>query len=207
MNGNIQNIKSFFYKYWWLYYLLFFFLLGLLVYAITSQNNWNNTSNRIAIINKKLDDCCTARIAATNDSIRVIENNGEFGCMSFTLIWNSTDDLDLDVIDAKNNHIWYKKYCKSNDNKFSSTGGQLDIDLNAEHIDTNQPVENIYFKCTPPTGIYTARVKAFEKRDQNPVTVKLIIRNKGSIIKEISNTISQQNEMVELIKYNYNATE
>ena len=207
MNLKTQNIKSFFHKYWWLYYLLFFFLLGLLVYAITSQNNWKNTNNRIATINKKLDDCCADRIAAANDSIRVVENNGEFGCLSFTLIWNSTDDLDLDVIDAKNNHIWYKKYCKSQDNKFSSTGGQLDIDLNAEHIDTSQPVENVYFKCTPPNGIYTARVNVFEKRDRNPVTVKLIIRKKGKIIKEVTNTISRQKELVELIKYNYNVAE
>ena len=137
----------------------------------------------------------------------MIDNKGEFGCLSFTLIWNSTDDLDLDVIDAKNNHIWYKKYCKSQDNQFSSTGGQLDIDLNAEGIDTDQPVENVYFKCTPPNGIYSARVRAYEKREPNPVNIKLIVRKKGKIIKEISSTISQQNEMIELIKYNYNATE
>lgn len=207
MNLNTQNIKSFFYKYWWLYYILFFLLLGLLIYAIICRNNWNNSYDKIYEINKRFDDCCKARNNFTNDSIRVIDNKGEFGCLSFTLIWNSTDDLDLDVIDAKNNHIWYKKYCKSQDNQFSSTGGQLDIDLNAEGIDSDQPVENVYFKCTPPKGIYKVRVKAFEKRVLNPVNVKLIVRKKGKIIKEISSTISKQNEMVELIKYNYNATE
>lgn len=205
MNLNTQNIKSFFYKYWWLYYLVFFFLLGLLIYAVLCRNNWSNTNDRINTINKRLDDCCNARNAIVSDSIRVIDNKGEFGCLSFTLIWNSTDDLDLDVIDAKSNHIWYKKYCKSQDNQFSSAGGQLDIDLNAEGIDTDQPVENIYFKCTPPNGIYSARVKAFEKRETSPVNVKLIVRKKGKIVKEISKTISQQDEMIELIKYNYNA--
>jgi uncharacterized protein YfaP (DUF2135 family) len=170
-----------------------------------SPNDWNNTNDRIYTINKRLDYCCNVRNEAFNDSIRVIDNKGEFGCLSFTLIWNSTDDLDLDVIDAKSNHIWYKKYCKSQDNQFSSTGGQLDIDLNAEGVDTNQPVENIFFKCTPPKGVYVARVKAFEKREANPVNVKLIVRKKGKIVKEVSNTINQQNEMIELIRYNYNA--
>lgn len=207
MNLNTQNIKSFFYKYWWLYYILFFLLLGLLIYAIICRNNWSSTNERINTINKRFEDCCKARNNFVNDSIRVIDNKGEFGCLSFTLIWNSTDDLDLDVIDAKNNHIWYKKYCKSLDNLFSSAGGQLDIDLNAEGIDTDQPVENVYFKFTPPNGIYIARVKAYEKREPNQVNVKLIVRKKGKIIKEISKTISRQNEMIELIKYNYNATE
>lgn len=207
MNLNTQNIKSFFYKYWWLYYILFFLLLGLLIYALIDRNNWSDTNDRINTINKRFDDCCKARNNFANDSIRVIDNKGEFGCLSFTLIWNSTDDLDLDVIDAKNNHIWYKKYCKSQDNQFSSTGGQLDIDLNAEGIDTDQPVENVYFKCTPPNGTYSARVIAFEKRVTNPVNVKLVVRKKGKIIKEISKTISRQNELVELIKYSYNANQ
>ena len=207
MNLQTNNIKSFFYQYWWLYYLLFFFLLGLLIYALLDKNNWSETNNRINIINQKLEDCCNAQNAIANDSIRVIDNNGEFGCLSFTLIWNSTDDLDLDVIDANNNHIWYKQYCKRQDNQFSSAGGQLDIDLNAQGIDTDQPVENVYFKCTPPTGIYSVRVNAFEKREANPVDVKLIVRKKGKIIKEISNSVSQQNQMIELLKYNYNATE
>ena len=207
MNLKTQNIKSFFYQYWWSYYILFFLLLGLLIYLFISRNNWSNTNDRITTINKRFDDCCNERNTVVSDSIRVIDNRGEFGCLSFTLIWDSTDDLDLDIIDAKNNHIWYKKYCKSQDNQFSSAGGQLDIDLNARQVDTDQPVENVYFKCTPPNGIYIARVRAYEKREQNPVTIKLIVRKKGGIVKEISNTIMQQNELVELIKYNYNAIE
>lgn len=205
MDFKTKDIKSFMYKHWWLYYSLFFLLLGLLVYAILTGNTWNNFHNRIANADSKLDKCCVEKNSFTNDLIRVREYDGEFGCLSFTLIWNSTDDLDLDVVDFKNNHIWYKQYCKSFDNKFSSTGGQLDIDLNAEIIDTNQPVENIYFKCTPPSGIYNVRVIAFEKREEKPVSVKLIIREKGKVVNEVSGIISQQRDLLELIKYRYDA--
>jgi hypothetical protein len=207
MNLKTQNIKSFFYKYWWLYYLLFFFLLGLLIYALIYSNNWNEAKNRITIIDQRLEDCCKARQAYVNDSIRVVENKGEFGCLSFTLVWNSSDDLDLEVLDAKNNYIFFKKYCKSFDNEFSSAGGQLDIDLNAENVDTDQPVENVFFKCTPPNGIYSARVRVYEKRDPNPTNIKLIVRRNATIIKEITTRVKDNKELVELIKYNFNANE
>lgn len=215
MNFNSQDIKSFFYKYWYLYYTLFFFLLGLLIYSISASPNWINANERIISINKRLDVCCDERNINRNnesnniisDSIRVVDNQGEFGCLSFTLVWNSTDDLDLDIIDAKDNHIWYKQFCKRQDNQFSNTGGQLDIDMNARGIDSNQPVENIYFKCTPPNGNYIVRVIAFEKREQNPVDVKLTIREKGVIINEISSKVNNQNELIKLINYKYNAAE
>lgn len=199
-----QDIKSFFFNYWWLYYLLFFLFLGLFIY-ILKLNTVLDTNNRIAELNKRFDDCYQRQLQ--NDSVRVINNAGQFGCLSFTLLWNSIDDLDLDVIDANNNHIWFNKYCKSKDNKFSSTGGQLDIDLNAERIDTYQPIENVYFKCTPPNGTYTVRVRAYDKREPQPTNVKLIVRKKGKIIQESSTTIKKKREIIELIKYNYNSNE
>jgi hypothetical protein len=204
MDVRTQNIKSFFFRNWWLYYFLFFIFLGIFIYTLTQINNIY-ANNRIDELNRRFDDCYQRRLE--NDSIRVVNNAGQFGCLSFTLLWNSIDDLDLDIIDAENNHIWYKQYCKREDGKFSSTGGQLDIDLNAEGVDTEYPVENVYFKCTPPNGIYSARVRAFEKRDPNPIKIKLIVRKKGKIIKEITSVVKQQLEIIELIKYNYNSNE
>jgi uncharacterized protein YfaP (DUF2135 family) len=199
-----QDIKSFFFKYWWLYYLLFFLFLGLFIY-ILKLNTVLGTNNRIAELNKRFEDCYQKQLQ--NDSVRVVNNAGQFGCLSFTLLWNSIDDLDLDVIDANKNQIWFNEYCKSKDNRFSSAGGQLDIDLNAERIDTYQPVENVYFKCTPPNGTYTVRVRAYAKREAQPTNVKLIVRKKGKIIQETSTTIKKNREVIELIKYNYNSNE
>jgi hypothetical protein len=199
-------MRNFFYKYWVLYYVLFFLLLGLLIYALLWTPDLSRYTKTINDLNNELKDCKNSvPPPIDNDSIRVINNDGEFGCLSFTLVWNSPDDLDLHVIDAKNSHIYYGEYCKSNDNQFSSAGGQLDIDLNSERVQAEQPVENIYFKCIPPKGNYSVKVNLFEKRTPNPVTFELIVREKGKIIKQVPGTINIQKETIEIINYNYNA--
>lgn len=203
MNINSQNIKTFFYKYWWLYYTLFFFLIGLLVYAFYIDSKKVNIEQRISNLTKQLNDCKNRK--AVRDSIRVIDNKGEFGCLTFTLIWNNTDDLDILVKDANNNIICFDKYCKTKDNKFTSAGGQLDIDKNVEGRINNEPIENIYFKCTPPTGIYRSKIHLYEKRDARPTKFKLIIRKNGIVVKEIYNKLSKKNEWSEEIKFQYNA--
>lgn len=200
MNLNNQTIEQFFLRYWWLYYLLFFFLLGLLIYSL-KLNNSSLSNRRINSLNNQLDSCYREKLQ--NDSVRVVNNAGRFGCLSFTLLWNSSDDLDLRVIDARNNFIYFEKYCKSYDNRFSSAGGQLDIDLNAGDEITDQPVENIYFKCKPPNGIYEVQIHAYKKRESVPVNVRIIVRENGQVIREISSTISRQDELIKLLKYNY----
>lgn len=198
MGFNNQNIKSLFYKYWWLYYLLFFLLLGVLIYLLTFNRNVNE---RIAVLNNRFDDCYKERLS--NDSVRVVNNSGSFGCLSFTLIWDSSDDLDLHVIDAKQDSIYYKKHCKSMDNNFSQAGGQLDIDLNADNHIQNNPIENVYFQCIPPSGVYKAEIHAFEKRDARPVAFRLIIREKGKIIEEHSGVLKRQTDFVKIANFNY----
>jgi hypothetical protein len=200
MQLDTKNIKSFYFRYWWIYYLLFFFFLGILVYALMIESN-TSTNHRINQLNGRFNDCIQRKIE--NDSIRVVNNAGQFGCLSFTLIWNSTDDLDLCVLDARNDSIYYKKNCRGLDNKFSNAGGQLDIDLNAGKDIYDQPVENIYFKCFPPSGFYLAEIRAFEKREIEPVKFKLIVREKGRIIRELIGKISKQDELVKMINYNY----
>jgi hypothetical protein len=203
MNLNSQYIKTFFYKYWWLYYTLSFFLIGLLVYAFYIDSKKNNIEQRISYLSKQLNDCKHRK--AVRDSIRVIDNSGKFGCLTFTLIWNNTDDLDIMIIDANKNLICFDKYCKTKDNKFTSAGGQLDIDNNVEGIINNEPVENIYFKCTPPNGIYRSKIHVYEKRNTIPTKYKLIIRKNGLVVKEIYNKLSKKNEWSEEIKFQYNA--
>lgn len=203
MNPNTSSTSQFFYKYWWLFYLTFFFLLGLLIYSLLFDNGSNHTNQRIIALDRQLQECANRNIAQT-DSTRVISNNGQFGCLSFTLVWNSTDDLDLHVVDALNDYISHENFCKNRDNKFSGAGGQLDIDLNASGVDTNQPVENVYFKCRPPVGIYTAKVHFYAKRSVNPVDYKLLIRNEGRIVRELTGTIESENDLREIVRYSYN---
>jgi hypothetical protein len=200
MNLKNQTIEGFFFRYWWLYYLLFFIFLGILIYSLKLDSSKVN-ERRINRLSNQLDSCYQEKLL--NDSVRVVNNAGRFECLSFTLIWNSSDDLDLSVIDARKDLIFFKRYCKSFDNRFSSAGGQLDIDLNAGDEIADQPVENIYFKCTPPKGIYEVRIHAYKKREPMPVRFSLIVRERGQVVKEISSTISQQNELITLLNYNY----
>lgn len=201
--NNTQTVNGFFHKYWWLFYLAFFFLLGVLIYSFMYNNQDERSNERISRLNRQLEDC-EKRSVVENDSIRVISNEGQFGCLSFTLVWNSTDDLDLHVTDARNNRISFENYCKTCENKFSSAGGQLDVDLNAGEVNSYQPVENVYFKCKPPVGVYTARVHMYTRRNNNPVAYKLLIRDNGSIVRELQGTINFQDEVLEIIRYNYN---
>jgi hypothetical protein len=203
MNLNSENIKSFFFKYWWLYYLLFFFLLGLIVATFLIDYKKDNINERINYLSKKIDDCKKKKVV--RDSIRVIDNRGEFGCLTFTLIWNTTDDLDILVKDANKDIISFEKFCKTKDNKFSSAGGQIDIDNNVEGLITNEPVENIYFKCTPPNGIYSSIIHVYDKRVISPVNYTLIIRKNGVIVKEIHDKLYRKKQWSNEIKITYNA--
>ena len=198
MKINNQHIKSWLYKNWWLFYILFFLLLGVLIYALTARKNINS---RMVALNDKLDKCYHQTLQ--NDSLRVVNNSGRFGCLSFTLSWNSTDDLDLHVMDAKKDSIYYKRNCKGFDNRFSLAGGQLDIDLNADRHVQNDPVENVYFQCTPPNGTYLLSIHAFEKRVNRPVSFRLVTREKGKIINEQTGIISSQDQLIKLSSYNY----
>ena len=138
-----------------------------------------------------------------NDSLRVKNYKGEFGHLSFTLIWNSIDDLDLIVTDPNDENIFFSENCKSTDNKFSLSGGQLDIDMNANEDLTNQPVENVFFKKKPPLGDYLVKIHAYNKREKQPVEFKLTLRKEGLVENEISGIISNQDEVIEIMKYEF----
>lgn len=78
----------------------------------------------------------------------------------FSLEWFNTDDLDLHVIEPNNNHIFFNKRVSS------TTGGFLDIDMNAFTY-VKDPVENIVWenknKLIP--GKYKVFVNNYRKRE------------------------------------------
>lgn len=202
MQMNDKYFKSFFFRHWWLYYLSAFLLLGWLIYLLTLNQDINN---RVIALDKRFDECYNEKLQ--NDSLRVVNNAGQFGCLSFTLFWDTADDLDLIVIDAKQDSVYYKKHCKSYDNRFSRAGGQLDIDLNADRNIQSNPVENTFFKCIPPAGNYVVKVHAFEKRVNRPVPFKVVVRERGQVTKELSGVISNQDQLINLINYNYHGAQ
>lgn len=210
-----DKIKKFFFQFWWLYYLLIFLLIGWIIYLLFQGANYGNYNNSLSQIRNQIDgcDCVNNQIIPIenekdlNDSLRVIDNEGEFGCLSFTLVWNSTDDLDLHVIDVNEEHIFFKQYCKGLDNRFSNAGGQLDIDLNAGENKTDNPVENVYFKCYPPNGAYRVFINAYQKEDDSPLNFNLIVRENGTVKKQVEGTIFRNKENKFVMDYLYEKNE
>jgi hypothetical protein len=76
-----------------------------------------------------------------------------------SLIWNNRNDLDLHVVTAKREEIFYA-------HKRSVCGGWLDVDMNV-HGETTSPIENVrWAKGTAPEGRYSVYVQNYRFHEQ-----------------------------------------
>jgi hypothetical protein len=71
-----------------------------------------------------------------------------------SLAWYNYDDLDLHVVEANGNHIY-----------FANKSNKLDVDMNAGGPRSKEPVENIRWVNLPPSGNYHVYVHQFNKRE------------------------------------------
>jgi hypothetical protein len=86
-------------------------------------------------------------------------HGGQTGEVTISLAWNTADDLDLIVTDPLGETIYFR-------NPISSSGGQLDVDMNRS-IASDHPIENIVWPAgSAPKGIYLVQVLCYQKRDQ-----------------------------------------
>ena len=96
---------------------------------------------------------------------RVISAGGRYDNVDVraSLIWYSTDDLDLHMEAPNGEHIYFG-------NKISSCKGELDVDKNVSPT-TNQPVENIrWSKGDAQAGNYKVWVRLFNRHEE-PQTI------------------------------------
>jgi len=89
------------------------------------------------------------------------------GELVVTLRWDTDADLDLHLTDPSNIEIWSRNINSYNpplpgeppaDPTVWKTGGILDFDSNSQCVIDGRCEENIYWKNTPPSGDYSAKV-------------------------------------------------
>jgi hypothetical protein len=89
------------------------------------------------------------------------------GDLSFTLIWEGTDDLDLHVTCPRGEKIFFLEKARCN--------GVLDVDMNGFQL-VPDPVENAFF-TDPLTGDYRVDIHLYRKREgSGPIAFTLQVR-------------------------------
>ncbi len=120
------------------------------------------------------------------------------GDIQVLLKWNNYNDLDLIVTDPNGDAVWYK-------NPRVSSGGQLQIDMNVEYPDNDQPFENIYWPAqSAQSGTYNVYVLDFKNHQggiQNNYTVD--IKN-GEKQKSFSGTANEQGKAIHICSFSMN---
>ena len=85
---------------------------------------------------------------------RLEREGAKRGAVQITLMWNNWNDLDLHLITPSGEHIYH-------DNRKSTCGGELDIDMNFKPT-SKTPVENIVWTRTPPAGVYRIGIRHYK---------------------------------------------
>jgi len=105
------------------------------------------------------------------------------GVIQSTLRWSSTDDLDLEIIDPSGQRVFFQ-------NKRVASGGQLDVDSNANCQDTiTNPVENIFWPPSgAPPGNYVVKVNLYQRCATQsgaiPFRLRLLVQGREQNITE-----------------------
>ncbi len=98
------------------------------------------------------------------------------GVLRCSLAWYNTDDLDIHVIEPGGNEIFYGGKC-------STTGGNLDVDMNAGRPLKTDAVENITWPDLRRMreGVYKVFIHQFSKRGSDNVGFEAEIEYDGVV--------------------------
>lgn len=92
-----------------------------------------------------------------------------------SLAWQNYDDLDLHIFGPRGEHIYFS-------NRIGTSGGHLDVDMNAGQGTTREPVENIRWVRAPGDGVYRAIVHNYFKRESVDVGFTVEIECHGAVL-------------------------
>lgn len=114
-------------------------------------------------------DFSVLNIAEFMDRLRLA--SAKQGKITFSLMWDNFNDLDLHCEGPEDEHIYFS-------NK-KGEYGELDVDMNAGGADTDEPVENLYYE-SPIKGEYKVYVHHYHNHgDPDPTGYLVWIRIDG----------------------------
>ena len=119
------------------------------------------------------------------------------GDIQISLMWDTIDDLDLHCWDPRGEHIYFE-------HMRSSSGGQLDVDMNVDRPYSNEPVENIFWpEGGAPQGRFQVKVHCFTQRSvRAPIKFKVAIKA-GTVVKEFSGEV-RDNQLADVHVFTIN---
>ena len=122
---------------------------------------------------------------------------GELCCR---LAWSNYDDLDFHMSEPGG-----YKICFPNARHLSPLGGMLDVDMNAGHGQTREPVENIFYGSTSRMreGTYVLFVHQYNHRDASDIGFEAEIDWRGTMTRFAYDKPMRTNEAVLVAELEY----
>lgn len=151
--------------------------------------NWDN--NFSWSYNGEVTDSIKDRVKSAGGDV-----TGDLRC---SLAWSNGDDLDIHVVEPSGNKIYYG-------NSHSSTGGNLDVDMNVSAGDNEiNPVENITWprERDMEECLYAVRVHNYTKRSDKNVGFTVEVEFGGEIHTFHYPKAVRANQTVEVAKFEY----
>ncbi len=121
------------------------------------------------------------------------------GVLRCSLSWSNKDDLDIHVVQPSGRIINFRQ------DEDHTTGGKLDIDMNAYGELSENAVENIFWKSAPPKGRYKVVVKNFTKRctDASKQGYEIEVDHNGSSTIFSSETNPRDGQEVKVVEFDF----
>jgi hypothetical protein len=189
----LRSMHYYAYKYWAIFLLGFFILLALCIWLCYLPYCEKKEQcclaqeyiKKVQTAEFALEKCCACSSTVLLESEDIDElrrdYGGSIGEVTITLAWQTTDDLDLHIVEPSGEIIYFE-------NKISSSGGQLDIDKNADDNLIQNPIENVFYALEPPRGKYRVYVHYYGSNSGTAGIPYKVYINVGGEQKQLNGT-------------------
>lgn len=121
------------------------------------------------------------------------------GHLRVSLSWHNRDDLDIHVVEPCGNKIYY------GNSQNRSTGGTLDVDMNASGRLSCSAVENVTWPtaCRMKEGTYEVRVNQYQLRESANVGYEVEMECMGEVLSFAAPTSPSNTDTVVVFRYSH----